>query len=211
MMRCLQHIGYGTLLSLFIFAAHPEVLAAGKLKHGMCTDYMSRTNYMGQPYRVFDPEDGRTIRRHEGMDFCSKSGTVVIAIADGRIWDITWDNPLRGGSVTIKTNIMLKRQGLQTPIDVVYVRQLHIDPDRSLQLGQSIRAGTSIGKLQKPGKEQIGPRAHVHISAGTCSPPVKCHINPNDFWAGGSGKITCFDPKNPPPQDKLVAPLPCWR
>ncbi len=210
--RWLQYLVCGSGFLLLVLAAHAQVLAASEKKHGLCSDYDLPTDYTGQPYYIVDPEDGRVTRRHGGMDFCVKAGSDVLAPADGEIWDIVWDNPVRGGSVTIKTAIMLKRPGLTTPIDAVYVRTVHIDPDRSLLIGQKIRAGTVIGKVQQGGKEQIGPRSHVHLDAGKCSRMWldQCKINPNDFWADGPRKITCFDPETPPPPDKFVAPVRCW-
>jgi murein DD-endopeptidase MepM/ murein hydrolase activator NlpD len=203
----MRHAWLASFVCLLIMLVAETEAYGAKKKHGLCSDYNSRTNIVGKPYYIRDPEDGRVVRRHNGMDFCAKAGSDVLAAADGVIVRIEWDNPTRGGWVELRTKIFAEND--QKIMKPVFIRHLHIDPVRSLIVGQEVKAGMPIGKVQKAGKEQIGPVAHVHFDAGNCLDIWLCHLNPNKFWADGPGKIACFDDKNPPPADKLVAPVRC--
>lgn len=194
-----------TVFTLVVLPLEGHAIA--EPKHGLCSDYGSRTDYTGRPYHVRDPEDGRVLTWHQGMDFCAEAETNVLAAADGLVHWVILDNPVRGGHVIIRAR--LKGPKPDSPEETIFIRALHIYPDPHLSYGMNVRAGTVIGTVQKARKEQIGPRSHVHFDMGRCVETWTCPIDPNDFWRDGQGKITCFDPGNPPPANKLVAPVPC--
>jgi len=192
-----------------IFFPANNSLAASKKVTGLCNNYGSRVDYMGNRYYIRDPENGRVVRQHFGIDFCTKAGTEVLAAADGWVFGVVWDNPVRGGQVIIRAK--LRGLGQTAPATTIYVRHLHITPDPNLHIGKTVKAGSVLGTVQKGGKEQIGPRSHVHFDAGKCDAMWLCPIDPNAYWADGPGKVSCYDAKAPPPTDKLVVPIPCRR
>lgn len=180
-----------------------------------CTDYASKTNYLGQPYRAFQSESkehgapARWILRHEGMDFCGKAGVEVIAPVNGEIFFIEREDSNQGGFLLIKTNIRYKHPTWTEETSTLYVFLTHITPKSDLKVGQKVRAGDVVAVLEHPGKPGIGSRSHVHIQA-TPTPKVwLAQTDPNQFWQKGAGKVTCFDAKNPPTDQQLVAPLKC--
>jgi len=180
-----------------------------------CTDYASHKDYTGQPYKTFQPEykeygaAARWILRHEGMDFCEKTGEVVVAPSDGEIIAIQREDKYQGGFLTMKTNIKYSHPTWTEESSTLYVFMTHITPKSDLKVGQKVTAGDVIAVLEPPGKPGTGPRSHVHMQA-TPTPKVwLAQTDPNQFWQKGAGKVTCFDAKNPPTDQQLVAPLKC--
>lgn len=177
-----------------------------------CTDYGSTRNMWGRPYRLAVPSSGgyELITRHEGMDFCAGVGTAVYSASSGTIFSIVWENELRGGWVGVKTDFQAKRkEGGSAVPRRVYLFYLHIVPFKDLKLGDRIQAGDLIGHLELAGKHEIGPVEHLHFTAATCDHWWICHTDPNRFWQRGPGIVTCLDPSNPPPKDRIVAPIGC--
>jgi len=174
-----------------------------------CTGYGSRLSYTGHPYNV-RTGPGRAILRHRGLDFCGTSGTEVIAVTAGTIDQIIWDHPRRGGSVTLRSGF---RAALTRDEDafagLIYFGYVHITPNEDLRIGMTVEPGEVLGVLQPPGKVEIGPRSHVHFTAGNCPYVPICHTDPNRFWQNGPGNVTCFDEARPPEDDEIVAPLRC--
>jgi hypothetical protein len=173
-----------------------------------CADYASYYNYAGTPYHVVDPETGKVARRHEGIDFCTSSGSDVLASANGTVVRLVRDDPIRGGRVTIQTKIEY-RDNART--ETLHLDALHITPRSDLKLGDSVKAGQVIGYVEPPGKPHIGPRPHVHLSAGPTPATWLIHTDPNRFWQKGAGIVSCFDPSRPPGDQQIVAPIKCSR
>jgi hypothetical protein len=180
-----------------------------------CSDYAAKNNIYGEPYKTFQPEykeysaAARWITRHEGMDFCAKTGTEVIAPASGEIVFIRSEDSNQGGFLTIKTNIKYSHPTWTEESSTLYVFMTHITPKSDLKVGQKVTAGDVIAVLEPPGKPGIGARSHVHMQA-TPTPKVwLAQTDPNQFWQKSAGKVTCFDAKNPPTDQQMVAPLKC--
>jgi len=173
-----------------------------------CADYASHWGYAGRSYYVRVPETGVITTRHEGMDFCTSTGAVVIASANGTIVNLVRDNPHRGGRVTIEMRMHYDAygDGQKWPLNI---DALHITPKQGLEIGDEVKAGRVIGYTQPPGKPEIGTRSHVHLTAGPTFRTWKWHTDPNRFWQKGPGIVSCFDPKNPPNDKQIVAPLMC--
>lgn len=59
-------------------SGEPTLLGTRSVPRGldMCNDYLSPTNYAGEPYRIVEAD--RVVTKHEGIDFCAKAGTPVI-------------------------------------------------------------------------------------------------------------------------------------
>ena len=173
-----------------------------------CTDYGSHKSYSGMPYYVRVPETGKVTRRHKGIDFCTDPGAAVISAANGTIAYVSQDNPHRGGRVIVRTNITYVDKGSSRP-STLFLDHLHITPKMAIAVGDSVRAGQVIGHTQPPGKSEIGPRSHVHFAAGPIIRTWLQHTDPNQFWQKGPGVVSCFDPSDPPGDDKIVAPIRC--
>jgi hypothetical protein len=171
-----------------------------------CSDYASHNTYLGTPYYIQNPESGKVTRRHEGIDFCTDSGSEVIAAANGIVVNIVQDNPHHGGRVTIRTSIEFRDY---TRTENLHLDALHITPKVDLKLGDAVKAGQVIGYTQPPGKPAIGPRSHVHFSAGPTPSTWIMHTDPNRFWQKGPGIISCFNPSSPPSDAQVVAPIKC--
>ncbi|NBR13820.1 MAG: hypothetical protein EBU01_04460, partial [Crocinitomicaceae bacterium] len=58
-----------------------------------------------KPYFIKNPESGRVVTVHEGIDFCANGGADVISPAHGKIVSIENDNKFRGGNLTVQTTI----------------------------------------------------------------------------------------------------------
>ena len=172
-----------------------------------CADYAARWNYSGAPYHIRVPETGKITVRHKGMDFCTGTGSEVIAAAEGTIVNIVHDNPYRGGRVTIRTSIQYQHHNSGTSF--LFLDALHLTPKQDLRIGDRVKAGQTVGYTQAPGKQEIGPRSHVHFSAGPVAETWETHTDPNRFWHKGPGVVSCFNPKTPPSEAQVVAPIRC--
>lgn len=175
-----------------------------------CADYAARRNYMGEPYYIRVPETGKVIARHEGMDFCSLAGVDVLSPASGVIVDIVEDNPYRGGSVTLQTSIAYDHYQTGNLTYKLFVQALHIMPNKNLMVGSKVNAGDVIGRIQPPNRPEIGSRPHVHLAAGAGPDVWNLHTDPNQFWQKGPGRVSCYNPSDPPSEQHLVAPIRCF-
>ncbi len=174
-----------------------------------CADYASSRNYMGEPYYIKIPENGRIIARHEGMDFCGKAGGDVLAPASGVITNIIEDNPYRGGSLILQTSIIYDHYGTGNLLYTLSLQILHITPNKNLTVGSNVNAGDIIGLIQHANRPEIGSRPHVHLAAGVGPDLWNLHTDPNQFWQKGPGRVSCYNPMNPPSEHHLVAPIRC--
>ena len=171
----------------------------------MCNDYLSPTNYAGEPYRIV--EANRVVTRHEGMDFCAKAGTPVIAPLTGRLTWVVHEDAVRGGQVLIDAGFRSRVTPGKAPRRM-YVGIVHMVPEQGLRAGQKVTAGQRIGTVHPAGLPEIGSRAHLHVTMRYCKEHT-CHVDPNFYWQAGPGVVTCFAASNPPPKGRLVAPLSC--
>ena len=174
-MRLLIILFLVTWSGLVIWPGASVAHGSDKARSGLCLDYGSKVGHDGRPYYIVDPEDGRVVRQHWAIDFCTETGTDVLAPANGVVRWIVWDNPVRGGAVMISAS--LKGEDADHPHEFFFLRALHIDPDPKLKPGMQVKAGMVIGKTQKGGKVQIGPRSHVHFDMGRCEETWLCGVN----------------------------------
>jgi murein DD-endopeptidase MepM/ murein hydrolase activator NlpD len=142
------------------------------------------------------------------MDFCAKTGADVIAPVNGEVIGIQREDSNQGGFLTIRTNIKYSHPTWTEETSTLYVFMTHITPKSNLQVGQMVTAGDVIAVLEPAGKPGI-PMPHVHMQATPTWKVWVAQTDPNQFWQKGAGKVTCFDAKNPPTDQQLVAPLKC--
>lgn len=175
-------------------------------KAGLCLDYGATRFPDGQPYHVVEPS--RTITRHEGMDFCRRAGSPVLAPVAGKIRFLEQDNRVYGGVVAITTEFSVRpRPGRAS--QRIFVEMVHIVPVAGLRVGQTVKAGQKIGEVQRANRPSIGSAPHVHFAVRRCNDWPTCHIDPNFFWRDGPGQLSCFDAKKDMPKGRIVAPVPC--
>ncbi len=171
----------------------------------LCNDYGSKRDYSGAPYRVV--EANRIVTRHEGIDFCARAGTPVLAPVHGTIrWAIK-DHPLRGGQILIKTGFRVPTS--PSGSQPVYIGLVHITPIDNLSRGSRVKAGQVIGHVRKAGLVEIGSRPHVHFTARICDTTHKCHFDPNLLWQDGLGRVSCFKSGQTVAKGRIIAPIAC--
>ncbi|WP_168246469.1 M23 family metallopeptidase [Mameliella sp. LZ-28] len=190
-------------------AGKPLVLGAKRgprRKAGLCLDYGKTRFRDGAPYRVIEPD--RTITSHEGMDFCKRAGSPVIAPLDGRVRFVEQDNAVYGGVVAITSGASVRpRPGLAP--QQIFVEMVHIVPLQGLRPGQAVTAGQVVGHVQRANRPSIGKSPHVHFALRRCNDWATCHLDPNFFWRDGPGRLSCHDGSKPLPPGRIVAPVPC--
>jgi len=192
---------------IFTADGSPVVVGARSVPKGLdlCNDYASKRDYSGAPYRVVEPD--RIVTQHEGIDFCARAGTPVIAPVDGSIrWAIK-DHPLRGGQVLIKTGFRIRTGSSGTR--PVYIGLVHITPVDGLGKGSRVKAGQVIGRVREAGLVEIGSRSHVHFTARICDTTHKCHFDPNMLWQNGLGRVSCFTSGQALAMGRIIAPIAC--
>lgn len=179
----------------------------------VCADYGARFGCGGRPYEVnYGTLAGNVkVTRHQGMDFRASAGATVIAVASGRIAAVRPDDYCAGGSVLLETGISMTNPYNPAYKADVFVNHLHIRPLPGLKAGQEIAAGTPIGEVLGVSQKYkcIGRVAHVHLQVQMGRWAGAQHVDPSLFWADGPGRVSCFDPQNPPPDGRFVAPLRC--
>ena len=174
----------------------------------ICSDYGSKRNNTGGRYRV-RLESGTVLTQHEGIDFCAGTGTPVVSASYGEVWKIRTDKKSGDGHrVWVRTEIRSKRFPDDSANPLVYLFYNHIVVDAGLRLGKQLAPGDLIGTVHRAGPSKIGPRSHLHFQAST-GESLRGHIDPHRFWLDGPGVVTCLDPSNPPPIDKITSPLEC--
>lgn len=175
-------------------------------KADLCLDYGATHLRNGRPYRVVEP--ARTITQHEGMDFCTRAGSPVLAPLDGRIRFIEQDNDVYGGVVAITSEFSIRSRP-NARNQRVFVEMVHVVPVAGLRVGQRVTAGQVVGQVQRANRPSIGIVPHVHFAVRRCNDWPTCHIDPNFFWRDGPGRVSCYDPALPVPRGRIVAPVPC--
>lgn len=126
------------------------------------------------------------IAGHEGIDVIGKKGSPVIAAADGVVIQSFYE-PLYGNRLVIDHGVDSSGKRTRT----VYK---HLQ-DRQVALGARVSRGQQIATLGATGS-LAGGLAHLHfeihrsVNAGDFDTPVDPHL----FWAGGTGRVTCYSP-----------------
>lgn len=120
--------------------------------------------------------------RHPGIDFDIRSGTPIIAVADGIVIDIgEWDSKERyGGGIGVRVSHGDHFESNYMHLSRVYVLR-----------AQPVKRGQLIGLS---GASNSG---YEHLHFGICKIGGRCKnysqtYDPNKFWLGG--KPICFNP-----------------
>lgn len=134
----------------------------------------------------FRPANEAQRDAHLGIDIWGKVGTPVLAAADGTVIDSSY-GPMFGNQIVIDHG----RDATGVNHVTVY-KHLHT---RAADVGDRVRRGERIGGMGATGL--LGVMVHLHFETreGRSEAQSVAH-DPHRYWAGGPGKVTCFDPKN---------------
>ncbi|MGR3760344.1 M23 family metallopeptidase [Roseobacteraceae bacterium NS-SX3] len=135
--------------------------------------------YISEQFR-FDGE-----KKHPGIDIWGKTGTPVLAAAPGTVVQSFYE-PVYGDRIVISHG--RDREGRE--ILTVY-KHLHA---RVAEAGAAVARGQQIGTMGSTGA--LGVMVHLHFE--TLKRSAKRgeeYEDPHVHWAGGVGRVTCFDPR----------------
>ncbi len=121
---------------------------------------------------------------HEGIDIWAEKGTAVLAAADGVVTRAT-TGPIHGNQMTIDHSG--SAEGYQT----IY---WHLR-DMAVAKGDRVTRGQQIGTMGSTGLLAAGI-THLHFEVRLFDDrgwPIA--EDPHLHWAGGVGKVTCFQPE----------------
>lgn len=153
-----------------------------------------------QPFQVLVPANAPSISQqfrtgqgggdHIGTDFIAAVGTPVMAAAPGSVTRSFFD-PAYGHTIAVSHGINAEGQPILT-------RYVHLQ-SRGVNAGTRVARGQQIGTLGRSGV-LAGGIAHLHFEVwiGTRRDPENAR-DPNLFWVGGTGRVTCHAPGRPIP------------
>lgn len=199
------------LSALLVFAG---LAAAGCVprSHGWATGY----NPLQQPrFAVVMPATAPSISQefldnpqapagHLGIDVTGRSGSPVIAAADGTVVQSFFE-PVYGNRVVVEHAAGMQGKRSQT----IY---MHLS-ERLVQPGARVARGQVIARLGATGA-LAGGYPHLHFEVHREVAPESGRTLPFDphlFWADGPGRVTCFDPAATYDPDRfaITYPVPC--
>ena len=161
--------------------------------------------------------NGRTrMNVHQGIDIIGSANEFIIAIANGKVLE-TSVTACEGPSVVIDHGVSLDNKKLIT----IYS---HVG-EFTVKEGDTVKRGYMIDKLKKKIDFPCMARVrHLHLQIGQkyCEKEEKntwgCNfyikdlyssLNPNDYWADGPNKVTCFNKNKKYKDGTLTYPFKC--
>jgi murein DD-endopeptidase MepM/ murein hydrolase activator NlpD len=153
---------------------------------------------------------------HQGVDIIGAANEFIIAIANGKVLE-TSVTACEGPSVVIDHGVSLDNKKLIT----IYS---HVG-EFAVKEGDTVKRGDIIAKLPKKIDFPCMARVrHLHLQIGQkyCEKEEKntwgCNfyikdlyssLNPNDYWADGPNKVTCFNKNRKYKDGTLTYPFKC--
>ena len=127
---------------------------------------------------------------HLGLDVWARPGTPVLAAAPGRIIQSYFD-PAYGNTLVVD-------HGPDETGARVVTRYIHLRR-RITPRGATVARGDQIAELGATGFLSGGfPHLHFEVVRNV-GPRQTRAFDPHLFWAGGPGRVVCFDPDIPVP------------
>ena len=152
----------------------------------------------------FRPVGVSSQSEHKGFDILVTAGTPVLAAADGEVSRVQ-TSILYGRQIMIDHGRVAAGHPIQT-------RYFHLS-ERHVAVGDRLQRGQLIGYSGASGMAGVYPHLHfeVHRLAEGGNPSTIHFLDPQIFWADGSGKITCYvrDRKWKATPVTLSYPVPC--
>lgn len=125
---------------------------------------------------------------HLGIDVIDKVGTPVIAAAAGQV-EGSYYEPVYGNRVVIDHGP--DARGHRTYTVYKHLKERQVEPGQHVERGQQIATLGVTGALG-------GGIPHLHFEVyREIGPTGRLAMDPQRFWAGGVGQVTCFDPATP--------------
>ncbi|MDJ1006634.1 MAG: M23 family metallopeptidase [Paracoccaceae bacterium] len=122
---------------------------------------------------------------HLGLDVVAPLGHPVLAAAPGVVI-ASFFEPLYGSTVYIDHGADASGRGHRT-------RYVHLSR-RDVRRGDIVARGETIGGMGRSGALASGI-LHLHFEVLQASPQGRYEErDPHLFWAGGPGRVTCFEP-----------------
>lgn len=144
------------------------------------------------------------IAGHEGIDVVAPIGTPVIAAADGVVRTSLFE-PMYGNRLVVD-------HGPDAGGRRIITIYKHLK-SRIATPGATVRRGEKIALLGNTGA-LAGGIPHLHFEVHREATAGSGSFTPNDphlFWAGGVGRVSCFEPEaaQQPPSSALTYPVAC--
>lgn len=135
---------------------------------------------------------------HNGIDIWGALRSPVIAAAPGRVVDSFYE-PAYGNRVVLDHGL----DGSGAHYWTVYK---HLK-QRLVEKGAVVARGDRIGAMGATGA--LGLMVHLHFEVLRGDAPLRAQpLDPQLFWVGGAGQVSCFDPKVRPPAGRFVTTYP---
>jgi len=158
---------------------------------------------ISQHFRRFSDEQSQPqgAQDHLGVDIVAPKGTPVIAAMDGVVVASHF-HPLFGNEVILEHSPLPDGRKLRT----VYK---HLS-SRSAEVGNIVRRGDVLGGLGRSGVVSSGI-LHLHFEVLAGEGYKAEALDPNRYWIGGQGRVTCFSQQRNFPKTglRLTYPVQC--
>jgi murein DD-endopeptidase MepM/ murein hydrolase activator NlpD len=171
----------------------------------LSTDPIPITMDPGAPHiaqQFIAPSETPKVPGHLGIDFWTHVGTPVLAAAPGRVAQAFFD-PVFGFRITID-------HGTDAEGRHILTHYFHLSR-LGARVGDAVARGQRIGASGANGAAAVLiPHLHFEVLEVAAGRKAVAR-DPQLYWAGGVGKVTCFDPRARYPRDRFVTtvPLPC--
>jgi murein DD-endopeptidase MepM/ murein hydrolase activator NlpD len=158
----------------------------------------------------FRPASGPANSNHRGFDILVSSGTPVLAAADGRVARVSI-SVLYGRQVLVNHDRGDAEYALQT-------RYFHLS-EYLVSEGERVRRGQLLGYSGLSGLAGAFPHLHFEVHRLNADQPPRAIglLDPQRYWVGGVGRVTCYARGGDfaPLRGLLTYPVPCrgvdWR
>ncbi len=178
----------------------------------ICSDYQSGTACDG--YRYVAIFGGRTVTRHEGIDFRAGTGRPVYSSTHGKV--VYKGYGPCGGVVLVESDLSDKEPLIAHYEHLDPLTSLELfDPYISSELSSKIRPGDLIGHVQDFNKipnrnECAGDVTHLHFALHYGKWSQNRHVNPHKYSADGK-RISCLTAETSIEKGKVYSPYKCGK
>jgi murein DD-endopeptidase MepM/ murein hydrolase activator NlpD len=158
---------------------------------------------------------GTRSQRHQGMDIYAKTGTPILAAADGTVLEAVVE---KCWGPTILIDHRKDDSGNRLLALYGHLGRMLVDSGDPVQRGQQIavmgpplpKCGAGMEHLHfQLNRRARGPNKEGYWGWGFFVQDGQNSLNPHRFWANGPGRVTCFWKGEVYPQGTLTYPVRC--
>ncbi len=149
------------------------------------------------PQQFAQQPEAREGLNHNGMDVWGRKGTPILAAAPGRVLRSYYE-PAYGHQIEISHG----RDENGAEIVTIYK---HLD-SRAVSAGQVVARGQQIGRMGESGF--MSALVHLHFEVRKRLPGSFEPFDPQLFWVGGVGRVTCYEPGKSWPDTPFATTFP---